>query len=1003
LEADFSRDIRPILSENCFQCHGPDEDAREGELRLDSKAGLLADRGGYHVVVPGDLEQSELHRRIRAEDPDEVMPPKDSKKQLTDHQKRLIEQWIKSGASWEETWAYKAPERPVVPAVASKDFRTRNPIDHFIARRLQEAGLAQSKPADKRILLRRVSLDLAGLPPSPEELVAFLNDSSPQAFEKVVDRLLKSERFGERWARPWLDLARYADSNGFQADQLRPSWAYRDWVIEALNSNMPFDQFTVEQLAGDLLPGATPKQKIATGFHRTVTCNVEAGVDPEQNRVNQVVDRVNTTGTVWLGSTIECAQCHDHKYDPITMQDYYRLFAFFNNTPLEVELPSGVADVSHDFVGPYMELPESAATISLADSLDRELEQLRAELKKLQTDPEKGFDAWQSQSAKHRHAAWAPVEIISFSSSGNENHRILDDGSVLLTGNVPSIATHELVAKSPLKSIAAFRLEALTHDQIPGKGPGRGDDQRPNFVLNEFQVMHLHSNSDGTKPVELFHAMADFSQEKWDVAGAIDGKLRTGWAIAPRFGEDHWASFEVDKGIRTDPNDKFKITLRQTWGRGRVLGRFRISVLETKPAFLAVREAIDAILKKPPQQRSNEDLDELLAHYWRLSPEASRLNTRIEKLQRKRDAIAPNKTLVMLELEKARTTTVMNRGNYQDPGEEVNAATPNFLHGFDADHPSNRLGLAKWLVDARNPLIARVTVNRWWAELFGRGIVATTEDFGAQSEPPTHRELLDWLAVEFVESGWDMKHLLKVMVSSETYMQESRVTEESLEADPKNILYARAPRLRLDAESIRDSALMISGLLSTKMYGKPTMPHQPPGLWNQAGRGEPVWTEQQNSDRWRRAIYIVYRRAAPYPSLVNFDAPDRAACTVKRARTNTPTQALTLLNDPSFVEMALALADRILIEAPGKDTASRISYGISLATAREAKEKEIEILTRALARRRTVLAENPKRAAMLVEGASKVYQAKHHNIEELAAWLYIGNILLNLDEVITKG
>jgi hypothetical protein len=730
---DFNRDIRPILSENCFHCHGPDADAREADLRLDTFEGATAAPGGHRPIVAGRPEQSEVYRRIVSEDEFERMPPPESKRTLSQRQKELIRDWIASGAEYAAHWAFIKPGRPAIPDVGAARTRVRHPIDAFVIRRLQHENLTLSRPAAPHTLIRRVSLDLIGLPPSPAEATSFLEryeHDADAAYQALVDRLLSSERFGERWARPWLDLARYADSNGFQADQLRDSWAYRDWVIDALNANMPFDQFTVEQLAGDLLPNATTEQKIATGFHRTVTCNVEAGVHPEENRTNQVIDRVNTTGTVWLGVTMECVQCHNHKYDPFTMEDYYSLFAYFNNTPLEVELPSGKNDVSHDFIGPYMKLPPS------------------------------------------------------------------------------------------------------------------------------------EQKSGGLKSV---------------------------------------------------------------------------------------------------------------------------------------------RTLVMVEMDEPRQSHVLRRGNYLAPQQPVSPRTPAALHPLDAALPKNRLGLARWLVCEDNPLVARVTVNRWWAELFGRGIVTTLEDFGTQCEPPTHPELLDWLAVEFMESGWDMKHMLKLMVMSAAYRQDSCITAELLAKDADNKLYGRASRFRMDAERIRDNALAVSGLLSTKMYGRPVMPYQPPGVWRQVGRNEPKWVEAKNEDRWRRGIYIVYRRAAPYPSMVNFDAPDRGACLVKRPRTNTPLQALTLLNDPAYVEMALALADRILTESPQPETHARLAHAFQLVLARRPTDAESKYLAGFVERQLARFRAEPASAKNVVAGASRAYTPSHENRTELAAWFFISNILLNLDETITKG
>jgi len=798
---DFNRDVRPILAAHCYACHGPDAAAREAGLRLDLEADSRRDLGGYAALVPHDPARSDLWTRVITEDMDEIMPPVKSKKPLTAAQKATLKRWIEQGAAYQTHWAYVRPIRPSVPASTGD---IQNPIDAFIRQRLPQAGLEPSPEADASRLIRRVSLDLTGLPPSPEETAQFLAawESHPDAaYEALVDRLLKSSRFGERWARPWLDLARYADSNGFQADQLRDSWAYRDWVIRALNANMPYDQFTLEQLAGDLLPGATLDQKVATGFHRTVTCNVEAGVHPEENRVNQVVDRVNTTGTVWLGSTLECAQCHDHKYDPFTMRDYYSVFAYFNNTPLEVSNPSGKG-VSFDFSGPFMELP-------LSEAQKRERASLEKEVSALEKD-------------------WAAL-------------------------------------------------------------------------------------------------------------------------IAPK-------EFPAN---------------------------------------------VQAALKKPEARRSLKDR-QLLETHFATDPQLKEMNDCLKTARASLAKVSADSTLVMVEMDQPRVTQVMKRGNYLDPGESVQPRTPSFLHAAKETLPPNRLGLARWLMDPENPLVARVAVNRWWAEIFGHGIVATLEDFGTQSEPPTHPELLDWLAVEFAESGWDMQHILRLMVTSATYRQSSRVTPEHLRLDPENRLYARGPRFRMEAEMIRDNALTVSGLLSTRMTGDPIMPYQPPGLWRSVGRNEPKWVEAPDEDRYRRGIYVVYRRAAPYPSFVNFDAPDRASCVVQRSRTNTPLQALTLLNDPAYVEMALGLADRVLRETADAEFEPRLHHAFQLVLQREPASGEREML-RELYESQLSAMTAQRAAAVLRQPGKYLPVPDGTDSTQRAVWLYLSNILLNLDETITKS
>ena len=992
---DFNRDIRPILSENCYHCHGPDANTRDADLRLDEEAASRKDLGGYVAIKPGDPDNSEAWIRIDHDDPDELMPPPKSKRALTAAQKDLLKRWIESGAEYEEHWAYVSPKRPEVPA--AEKARRGGAVDHFVRQRLAREGLEASTEAGRRTLLRRVSLDLVGLPPTPAEVEAFLADESPDAWEKVVDRLLGSERFGEHWARPWLDLARYADSNGFQADQLRDSWAYRDWVIDALNANLPFDQFTIQQIAGDLLPGATLEQKIATGFHRTVTCNVEAGVHTEEKRTNQVVDRVNTTGTVWMGTTLECAQCHDHKYDPFSMKEYYQVFAYFNNTPVEVRNPSGKG-VSFDFYGPKMELPLEPDQKKKREDLLGEQAAAKRVLARLKKEALKDRDTHLAalRDGQEKKPNWKVAEIVTVESKSGESFENRDDGSVLVLGEVPNTTVYTVSLKSPGGKIGAVRVEALRNDQLPGGGPGRGDPVRRNFILSEIGL-ELRG-----KPAKLASAVADFSQKNWDVAKAIDGNRKTGWAVSPQFDRGHWAAFGLAKPIETKAGDEIEVTLDQQYGSGRTIGNFRISVAEREPISGQLPRDITALLTKANlSAKDKTKLDDFLAAR---DPEARRLETELKEIEVALKEIEAPSTLVMVEMEEARDTHIMARGNYLSPEEKVSPGTPSILPPIDPSLPKNRLGFARWLVDEENPLVARVTVNRWWARIFGHGIVRTLEDFGTQSEPPTHPHLLDWLAVEFMDSGWDMKHLLKEIVMSETYRQDSRFDAKLAEADPDNRLYARGPRFRLSAETIRDNALTVSGLLSTRMHGPPIMPYQPSGIWRQVGRNEPKWVEAQDEDRWRRGIYIVWRRAAPYPSFVNFDGTDRGACVVDRARTNTPLQALTLLNDPAYVEMAVALADRILRENPDADTGTRIDRAFQIVLGRPAKASERATLAAVVERRLALYEKNAGEAKAVIDGArGRFSPAAGSSPAELATWFFVANTLLNLDETITKG
>ncbi len=871
-----------------------------------------------------------------------------------------------------------------------------SPVDHFIQDRLAKAGLEYSRLAKPERQLRRLYLDFVGRPPQPGEGLPFLANPTSREYERLVDRLLASPQYGEKWARRWLDLARYADSNGFQADQLRDSWAYRDWVIEAFNSGMPFDQFAIEQLAGDLLPGATLTQKIATGFHRTPTCNVEAGVHPESNRVNQVIDRVNTTGTVFLGTTLECAQCHDHKYDPISMKEYYELFAFFNNTPLEVKNTSGV---TWDFYGPKLDLPLSRAKAAKRAKLADEMKAREAEKKSIQRSLAVEQKDWEAIVIEKLKTApqWTALEIEKFEATGGASHTIKDDRSVLVHGRNPDKSTYTIRVKPDgVQRISAIRLETLLDDSMKKRGPGRNFDvpENPNFVLNEFSL-----KVNGEK-IAFSGATASFSQAKYDVAGAIDSNAKTAWAVNPQFGRPHEAVFLLKNELLVKEVSLLEFQLVQHHGGGRTIGRLRLSVVDGDPAKLSLPSDVQTILLA--EKRTNEQSKRLAGYYASQHPRLKELDQRLAKLKSERDAIRPDSTLVMNEMGGARETRVMLRGDYLNTGEAVSSGTPAVLHSFDDRLPGNRLGLAKWLVAPENPLMSRVAVNRWWASFMGQGIVSTQEDFGTQGEAPTHPGLLDWLAVELVESGWSMKHIHKLIVMSHAYRQSSVVSNKHLQKDPANKLYARAPRVRMSAEMIRDSALATSGLLEGRMFGPPIYPPQPDGIWRHVGRNAPKFVPATNENRFRRGVYVVWRRGAPYASFVNFDAPDRGACVVDRPRTNTPLQALTLLNDHAYVEMALAFANRIVSE-PGLATdEQRIRFAFRVALSREAKPVEVGYLKSLLAKRGAELANAPKTAEALVGEARGMVFPKDAT-KRLAKWFTVANILLNLDEAIVKG
>ena len=945
-EIDFDRQIKPILDARCAECHGKTN--REGGLRFTSRddATIELDSGGI-AIVPGDPVAGSFVARISSRDEAEMMPPEGER--LTREEVAVIVQWIQEGARWSETavvkhWSYVAPVRPVVPNVETA-VQLRNEIDFFVAKRLANQGLTHSGIAPNAQMLRRVSLALTGLPPEVEVVEDFLKNPSEERFEQFVDSCLNSTGYGERWATPWFDAARYADSNGYQADQIRESWAYRDWVIRSINRDQPFDQFTVEQLAGDLLPDATEAQRIATGFHRTVTCNVEAGVHPEENRVNQVFDRVNTTGTVFLGTTLECCQCHNHKYDPFSQEEYFRLFSFFNNTPVEVKLTSGV---SYDFYGPKMDLQVDEKTKLKRETLSHELNTLNLEKNRIGIVGRERLEELKLELAKEiqDRVKWTPLEVLEFSTSSGETYRVLDDKSILIGGSLPGTSRYTIEVKNELPRITAVRIEALTHEELPGTGPGRGDVERPNFILSELVVSVGSSRKvkkEGFEPLALEGAFADFSQKNWEVGKAIDGDQKTGWAIGQQFFKDHWAAFRLETPFElSTAKNRICFLIDQNYGRGRTIGRVRLLATSDDVKTLGISDEIKNILMlKKLNKGQQKKLDEFLSQG---QPELIKLQNRIAVVQKELATLKPPTTLVMREMDLPRETFKLTRGDYLAPGKKLDSGVPAVLHPWKSELPNNRLGLAKWMVDPNNPLLARVAVNRWWSSYFGRGLMASGEDFGTQSEPASHPELLDWLAVELMESGWSRKHIHKLIVMSSTFRQSAQSNGDLNSHDPKNRLLTRGPRFRMPAEMIRDNALAISGLLSSKMGGPPVMPFQPNDIWRTVGRNGPKWNAAKNEDRFRRGVYVIWRRAAPYPSFVNFDAPDRAACVIERPRSNTPLQALTLLNDQAFIEMAVSLASLVTNAQGSGELRPQLSYAMQRCVARVPESDEIDVL-----------------------------------------------------------
>ena len=1006
---DFARDVFPILQRSCFECH--DAKKQKGKLRLDHPEGAFANPD---VIVKGDAAKSDLYVRITLpKDHDDAMPNRGEP--LTKAETDRIKAWIDAGAVWPaglkpaKHWAYVAPVRAEIRNPKSE---TRNPIDAFVFKKLAEEKLAPSPEADPATLIRRLSLDLTGLPPTPEEVDAFVREypspitdhQSPiAAIERVVDRLLASAQFGVRWARPWLDYARYADSHGFQRDDLRDLWPYRDWVVNALNADLPFDQFTIEQLAGDLLPNATEAQRIATGFNRSAPTNVEAGSDPEETRVNQVHDRVNTLGMIWLGATLECAQCHDHKYDPFSQREYYGLFSFFNGSALEADRKNPKVPGSIAFLGPEMPLSSAA--------LDRERETIAARVaeveKKITALVETAGPTSEWEASLVKGAADAavehPLEIASFESVGGATYEVQPDKSVLISGEpAPDKDTYVIEVKTALTDIRGLKLEALTDDSLPGKGPGRGDAKRPNFVLNNFKVTTAPAAApDGETPVTFATARASFSQGKFDVANLLkENDAHGGWAIMPRFHESHWAIFETATPLGGAGGTVLRFRLPQDFGGGRTIGRVRLSAITGNVRGEALPETLTRVLQRRPENRTEAQKKLVLDFRLRELPEYAALVKEKAQLEAEARKVKPQTTLVMQEIAEPRMNVLFERGDFRSPGEKVTPSVPAILHPLEASAAPTRLDLARWLVSRENPLVARVTVNRWWAEVFGHGLVTTPEDFGLKGEVPTHPALLDWLAVEFMDHGWSFKKLLKTIVTSATYRQSSRLTPELLAQDDRNLFYARGPRFRLDAEAIRDNALAISGLLSLDQGGQPIRPPQPDGLWVKVGGQRYDYEVSPGETKYRRGLYVVLKRGAPYPSFVNFDANARMACRVKRPRSNTPLQALTLMNDPVYVEAAMAFARRILTEAPGATADARIARAFRVATARTASAEEVATLRSLLVAERSARAADPAGAKTFVGDFTLPAGT---DAAEFAAWYAVAAALLNLDETITKG
>jgi hypothetical protein len=968
-------------------------------LRLDLKDAAYAPaKSGKPAIVPGNMAKSELIRRITTDDEDDHMPPAKTGKHLSPAQVELVKKWVAQGATYRGHWAFEPPVRPELPAVKSK--WGNNEIDRFILAKLEEHGLTPSPEAVKATLIRRVTLDLTGLPPTVEEVDAFLKDTSPNAYEKVVDRLLASPRYGDQMATPWLDGARYADSHGYQADWERYQWRWRDWVIDAFNRNEPFDQFTVDQLAGDLFPNPTLDQRIATGFNRNHRMNTEGGTIAEEWRTEYVIDRVDTMGTVWLGLTLGCCRCHDHKFDPVSQKEFYQLFSLFNNVP-----ESGREQEKAGNHKPFIKAPRPYETekvkqydqrIAAAERVVREKEQqLPILLAKWEASPE----------SRKPGVGWTTVDVETKSTAGTAAFAKKPDKSVLASKRNASTDTgtdtYTVTFNVDAREITGIRLEALPDESLPGKGPGRS--QNGNFVLTDFEVQ-----IDG-KPAKIGRASADFSQDKYPVAHAIDAdKTGTGWAIHPNGGIAHQAVFALEKPATSEKplNVTIKMDFKSRFAK-HTLGRFRLSVTDAKAPHEAVGTpaSVLAILDTPRDKRSEKQRNELTAYFReRFAGEVTDADRALAKAKADRSAYEESipTVMVMEEMPEPRETHILIRGQYDKPGEKVSAGLPKLFGELPPGAPMNRLGLAQWMVKKDNPLTARVAVNRYWEKFFGTGLVKTSENFGSQAEWPSHPELLDWLATEFVRIGWDMKAIQKEIVMSAAYRQSTKVRPDAMEKDAENRLVWRGPRFRLGAEEVRDQALFIAGMLVEKLGGPSVRPYQPDGIWDEIN----VYGNLRNYKHdagdglYRRSLYTIWKRTAAPPGMGIFDMPSREVCTVKRSRTNTPLQALALMNDVTYLEPSRVLAEKMIREG-GTTADERIAWAFKRAVARTPDAGEIDILKTGLEKRLAKYKTDVDAARKLLSQGDRKPDPKI-DPAELAAYTMTASVIMNLDETVTR-
>jgi len=1121
---DFNRDVRPILSNNCFACHGPDEKVRKADLRLDTKDGAVADLGDHAAIVPGKPDESELVKRISGTS--KVMPPVKTGKKLTKTEIDTLTRWVKEGATYARHWAYVPPVRPELPAVKNAAW-PRTPIDRFLLARLEKEGLAPSPEADRYALARRLALDLTGLPPTVAEADAFVKDQSTDAYEKYVDLLIRKESYGEHWARMWLDLARYADSAGYADDPLRQIWAYRDYVIKSFNANKPFDQFTIEQIAGDLLPKPTEEQIIATAFHRNTMTNNEGGTNDEEFRNVAVVDRVNTTLTTWMGVSIACAQCHNHKYDPISQKEFFGVFAVLNNT----------ADADRPDESPVYSF-DSESQKKQRSAWEAEVAAIEKKFQEASPKLAAAREAW--EKALVLNPKWAHGKPLAAKSKAGTELKVRDDGAIFAE-KTSTKDTYTVELPLAAKRLTGLRLEALTDSKLPEMGPGHGKGNfvvsrvtaqivppatakptgrfvrvslsGPNPILSlaEVQVLsgtenvalkgeanqsstdydgtaklaidgktdgkfenksvtHTAAEKDpwwevdlkgdksidriviwnrldgveerlagyrveilnekrevvwkadgktapkpstthetsGAREVTFTAAFADHEQSGFPAAAVLDAnaKKKNGWAIGGATGKPHTLALLPAAGVDVPDGSKLVITIEQQSPQANhTLGLFRLNVTDDPGIADSARlpAAVLAALGTPADKRTDAQKSAIADHYVRnVAPELKNERQRLAEVNKSLAALKPSTVPIMKELTGAerRKSRLQHRGNFLDLGEEVTEGVPAALNTDAKAKVLNRMDLAKWLVAPENPLTARVIANRYWEQIFGIGLVRTSEEFGIQGELPSHPELLDWLATELVRLKWDLKAFVKLLVTSAAYRQTTKVSKELVERDPDNRLLARGPRVRLTAEMVRDQALFASGLLSPKMYGPSVKPPQPALGISAAFGGSIDWKTSEGEDKHRRGLYTEWRRSNPYPAMSTFDAPNRDVCVVRRDRTNTPLQALVTLNDEVYIEAAQSLA-RLTMKDGGATAPERVTFAFRHCLIRPPNPDELARLVKLFEEAKSALAADSRKANELATKPLGPVPAGM-DVTELAAWTVVTNVVLNLDETLMK-